>query len=136
MTNSGNIFADYLTVFLVYKSGFKQSQCQIYIYYRYAPYGFKLFVLYYVDDCVYWYKYEYLVKGFVYTHGNRYHVSFLGYAHCLMSTIISELKDHYISMDQDRYDTAVFATYLDTTTIKENSKLHKTTLPHDMILSH
>ena len=53
-----------------------------------------------------------------------------------MSTIISELKDHYISMDQDRYDTAVFATYLDTTIIKENSKLHKTTLPHDMILSH
>ena len=28
------------------------------IYYKYAPDGSKRFVLYYVDEYVYWYKYE------------------------------------------------------------------------------
>ena len=38
-------------------------------------------------------------------------------------------------MDQNRYDTAVVSKYLDTATISENSKLHKTTLPCDMIFT-
>ena len=28
------------------------------IYYKYAPYGYKIVVLSYVDDCVYWYTNE------------------------------------------------------------------------------
>ena len=31
------------------------------IYYKYAPNGAKIVVLYYVYDCVYWYNYETLV---------------------------------------------------------------------------
>ena len=58
MTNSGKLFFDELTNWMIYEAGFKQSQCQISIYYKYAPYGSKLFVLYYVDDCVYWYTSE------------------------------------------------------------------------------
>ena len=38
-------------------------------------------------------------------------------------------------MDQYIYATSIVAKYLYTATIKENSKLHKTTLPHDMILT-
>ena len=34
--------------------------------------------------------------------------------------MISKLKDHYISVDQDSYDTYVVAKYIDTATIKEN----------------
>ena len=37
----------------------------MYIYYKYAPDGSKIVVLSYVDDCVYWYKNEDLVKWFV-----------------------------------------------------------------------
>ena len=55
MTKSGKLFADELTEWLL-ESGFIQSQCQISIYYKYAPDGSKIVVLYYVDDCVYWYK--------------------------------------------------------------------------------
>ena len=33
------------------------------------------------------------------------------------------------------YDTSIVEIYLETATIKENSKFHKTTLPHDMILT-
>ena len=48
---------------------------------------------------------------------------------------ISQLKDHSLSVDQAKYATSVIKDYLDTSTIKENPKFHKTTLPHDMILT-
>ena len=54
------------------------------IYYKYAPYVTTFFVLYYVDDFVYWYNSEAIVKCFVDTLGKRLHVKFLGYAHWLM----------------------------------------------------
>ena len=69
------------------------------------------------------------------TVGNRFHVNFLGYAHWFMSIRISQIKDHYISVDQDRYATAVVAKYLDTAKTKESQKFHKTTLTHDIIFT-
>ena len=59
------------------------------IYYKYAPDVTKIVVLSYIDDCVYWYRYEALVKWFVDTIGKIFHVNLLGYAHWLMSIIIS-----------------------------------------------
>ena len=59
MTNSGKLFADELTEWLI-DAGFIQSQCQMSIYYRYTPDGF--FFLYYIYDCVYWYTNEALGK--------------------------------------------------------------------------
>ena len=38
MTNSGKLFADELTELLI-EAGFIQSQFQMSIYYKYAPYG-------------------------------------------------------------------------------------------------
>ena len=55
MTNSINLFFDELNNYLIDEPGFKQSQFQMYIYYKYAPDGYKLVVLSYVDDCLYWY---------------------------------------------------------------------------------
>ena len=52
-----------------------------------------------------------------------------------MSIIISQLRDHSISVDQSRYVTSVVANYLDTVTIEQNSNFHKTSLLHDMILT-
>ena len=86
-----------------------QSQCQMYIYYKYAPDGSKIVVFYYVNDCVYWYTNEDLVKRLVDTLGKRFHVNLLGYAHWFMSIIISQLKDHSISVDQARYATSIVA---------------------------
>ena len=63
MTNSGKLFADELTEWII-EEGFMQSQFQISIYYKYAPDGSKIVVLYYVDDCVYWYTNEDLGKWF------------------------------------------------------------------------
>ena len=60
-------------------------------------------------------------------------MNFLRYAHWCMSIKISQLKDHSIPLDQDGYDTSVAAKYLETATIKDNSKFHKTNLPHDII---
>ena len=52
INNNGKLFADEWTEWLL-ESGFIYYQCQIYIYYKYAPYRSKIVVLYYVDDFVY-----------------------------------------------------------------------------------
>ena len=80
MTNSGKLFADELIEWLL-ESGFIKYQCQMSIYYKYAPYGTKIVVLSYVYYCVYWYTYEALVKYFVDNLGNICHVNFLGYSY-------------------------------------------------------
>ena len=54
MTNSGNKFSNEITTCLMYEAGFKWSQFQMSVFKKYAPYGSKLVVLYYVCDCVYW----------------------------------------------------------------------------------
>ena len=69
------------------------------------------------------------------TLGKIFHVKFLGYAHWFMSIIISQMKDHSIYVDQDIYATSMFEKYLDTTMVKASTKLYKTTLPSDMILT-
>ena len=105
------------------------------IYYKYAPDGSKIVVLYYVNDCVYWYTNEDLGKWFVDTLGKIIHVNFLGYAHWFLSIIISQLEDHSISVDQTRYATSVVAKYLDTATVKVSTKFYKTTFTSDMIFT-
>ena len=66
---------------------------------------------------------------------NILHVNFLGYEHWFMYISISQLKDNYISVDQDRYATSIVSNYLDTATTKENPKFHKTNLPHDIVFT-
>ena len=112
-----------------------QSQCQMSIYYKYAPDGSNIVVLSYVDDCVYWYTNEDLGKLFVETLGKRFHVNFLGFAHWFMSIRISQLKDHSISVDQAIYATSIVSEYLDTATVKVSNKFYKTTLSADMIFT-
>ena len=114
-------------------SRFIQSQCQMSIYYKYAPDGSNIIVLSYVDECVDWYTYEALGKCFVDTLGKRFHVKFSGYANWFMSIRIYQMKDRSISVDQARYDTSIVAKYLDTATVKARTKFNKTTLPPDMI---
>ena len=63
MNNSGKSFADELTECSL-EAGFIQSQCQMSIHYKYSPDGSKIVVLFYVDDCGYWYTSEALVKCF------------------------------------------------------------------------
>ena len=59
MTNSGKIIAGELTECLT-EEYFIQSQCQMSIYYNYAPDGSNIVVFSYVDDCLYWYTNEYI----------------------------------------------------------------------------
>ena len=88
------------------------------VYYKDAPDGFKLVVVSYVDDCVYWYTYEELGYWFVNTLVKIFYVNFLGYSNWFMYIMISQLKYHYISVDKNRYDTSVITKFLDTSTIK------------------
>ena len=89
----------------------------------------------YVDDCVYWYTNEALGKWFVDTTVKIFHVNFLGDAHWFMSVLISQMKDHSISVDQDRYATSIVAKYVYTSTAKLSKRFYKTTFPDDMIFT-
>ena len=84
MTNSGKLFADELTEWLL-EAGFIQSQFQMSIYYKYTTDGTNFFFLSYVNYRVYWCTSEDIGKWFVDTLGKRFHVNFLGYVHCFMS---------------------------------------------------
>ena len=42
----------------------------------------------------------------------------LEYEHWFMSIIIYQKKDHYISINQARYDTSIVAKYLDTSPVR------------------
>ena len=52
-----------------------------------------------------------------------------------MSISISQLKDHSISVDQDRYFIDAVWKYLDNATRKEISKYHKNTFPQYMVFT-
>ena len=45
------------------------------------------------------------------------------------------MKDHYISVDQDRYANYVVAKYLDNVTVKACKKFYKIIFPYDMIFT-
>ena len=120
MTKPEKLFSDELTNWLIDEAELSQSKCKMSIYYKYTPYGSKLVVLSYVDECVYLYTSEEPWSWFVDTLKNMFHVKFLGYAHLFMSISISQLEDHSISAYQSRYATYVVANYLYTNTIKEN----------------
>ena len=42
MTHYENLFSNELTNGMIYESGFNQSKCQIYVYYKYETYSSKL----------------------------------------------------------------------------------------------
>ena len=52
-----------------------------------------------------------------------------------ISIIIYQIRNHSISVDQDRYATSIVAKYLDTDTVKTSTKFYKTTLPSYMIFT-
>ena len=134
MTKSGKLFADELTEWLL-ESGFIKSQFQMSIYYKYAPDETHIVVLYYVDDCVYWYTSEALGKWSVDNLEKRFHVNFLLYSNWFMSIQIYQMKDHSISVDQARYATSIVVKYLDTATVKTSTKFYKTKFPPDVIFN-
>ena len=67
------------------------------------------------------------------TLGKIFHVDFLEYANWFMSKRIYQMKDHYIYVDQARYETFIVVKYLDTTTVKASNFFYNTTLPFGMI---
>ena len=45
------------------------------------------------------------------------------------------MKDHYISVDQARYANSIVEKYLETATVKKNTKFYNNTFPSDMIFT-
>ena len=49
--------------------------------------------------------------------------------------MISQMKDHSISVDQDEYATSIVDKYLYSATVKTGTKFYKTYFPSDMIFN-
>ena len=45
------------------------------------------------------------------------------------------MRDHYIPVDQDIYDTSIVVKYLDTDTFNTSTRFYKTTFPYSMIFT-
>ena len=101
----------------------------------YTPYVSKLVWVSYVDDSLYRYTSEKIVKWFVDTLGDIFHVKFLIYSDYFLPIRISHLKGHFISVDHSRFATYVVSNYLDTFRKKKISNFHKTKLPYYIILT-
>ena len=43
------------------------------------------------------------------------------------------MRDHYIWVVHDRYDTSIVDKYLDNAKVKKSTKFYKTTFPYDII---
>ena len=134
ITNYGKLFDDELTEWLI-EAGFIKYQLQMSIHYKYAPYGTKIVVLSYVDDCVNWYTYEALGRWFVDTLGKIFHMNLVGFAHWFTSIRISQMKEHSIWVYQARYATSIVAKYLDTATVKTSINDYKTTFTYNTIFT-
>ena len=134
MTNSGNLFADYLTEGLL-EAIFIKYQCHISIYYKYAPDGIKIIVLYYVDCCFYWCLYESLGEWFVGTLRKILHVIFLGFSHWFVSIRISQMNDDAVSVDKAIYATSIVDKYIDTSMAKTSANVYNITFLSDMIFT-
>ena len=65
----------------------------------------------------------------------RLNYNFLGYAHWFMPIIISQMKDHSISVDQARYATYIVDKHLYTSALKNSKHFYKTTFPSDKIFT-
>ena len=59
----------------------------------------------------------------------------MGYAHWFMSIRISQMRDHYISVDQARYDNSIMGKYLDIATVKTSRRFYTNTFPYDMVFT-
>ena len=59
----------------------------------------------------------------------------MGYAHWFMWIIISQLKDHSISLDKAIYATSVVEKLLDTATVKAGTQFYNTTLHYNIIFT-
>ena len=95
MANSGKLFTDNLIEWLI-EEFFIQSQCNMSIYYNYAPDGKKLLFYIMLMDIYIGLLMKLLENGF----RKIFHVNLLGYAHLFMSIRISHMKDHSIYVYQ------------------------------------
>ena len=105
------------------------------IYYKYAPDGTQIVVLYYVYDCAYWYTSKDLGKWFVDALEKRFRATFLLYAHWFMPILINQIRDNSISIYQDRYYTSIVEKYLHTNKVKTSKTFYNNTLPYDIIFT-
>ena len=71
----------------------------------------------------------------MYDLGKIFHVNFLGYSHWFVSIIISQMKDHSISVYQTRYTSYIVKKYLDNYIVKISTNFYKTTLSYDLVFT-
>ena len=110
------------------EEGFIKYQCQMSIYYNYAPdekISYLILIIVSIDIHLR------LLENVLWT----LHVDFLGFSHWFIDIMILQMKGHSVLLYQSRYATYIVSKYMDTTKLNTSTQFYKTTLPSDMIFT-
>jgi hypothetical protein len=92
-----------------------------------------VYLLDYVDDCLYYGTNEATLKKFEAEISARFDLTLMGQAHWYLSTRIQQTENFDITVDQSRYCLSIIRRYLDTVGCANITREHSTPLPLDFV---
>ena len=134
MSLSGKYWYQELQEFLL-ENGFQQSKVIACYFWKVYPDDSTVYLLDYVDDCLYYGTKEFTLKQFEAEISARFDLTLMGQAHWYLSTRITQHANFDITLDQSRYCLSIIRRYLDTVGCANVTREHSTPLPLDFIPS-
>jgi hypothetical protein len=132
MSLSGKYWYQELQEWLI-ANGFMQSKVIACLFWKTFPDGSKVYLLDYVDDCLYYGTNDTTLKEFEVKISGRFDLTLMGQAHWYLSTRIQQSANFDVTIDQSRYCLSIIRRYLDTIGCANVVREHTTPLPLEFI---
>jgi hypothetical protein len=132
MSLSGKYWYQELQEWLL-ENSFMQSKVIACFFWKNFEDGSKIYLLDYVDDCLYYGTSEASLKIFEKEISARFDLTLMGQAHWYLSTRIQQAENFDITVDQSRYCLSIIRRYLDTVGCANVVREHTTPLPLDFV---
>ena len=132
MALSGKYWYQELQEWLL-ENGFIQSKVIACLFWKTFEDGSKVYLLDYVDDCLYYGTSDVSLKKFETEISARFDLTLMGQAHWYLSTRIQQSENFDITIDQSRYCLSIIRRYLDTVGCANITREHSTPLPLDFV---
>jgi transposase InsO family protein len=132
MSLSGKYWYQELQEWLL-ECGFNQSKVIACLFWKVLEDGSTIYLLDYVDDCLYFGTNDVTLKQFENQISGRFDLTLMGQAHWYLSTRIIQAANFDISLDQSRYCLSIVRKYLDTIGCANVVREHTTPFPLDFI---
>jgi transposase InsO family protein len=113
--------------------GFKASENMQCLFIQHNNDGSKIYLLYYMDNMLYYGTDCAGIKQFEELLKQRFSVELMGQAHWYLATRINQLSNFDIELDQSRYCRSIVKKYLDAAGSRKINNHHSTPLPLDFV---